>query len=153
MIGRYLTFYNERRPRHGNINGTGSITNNLSPPVQPMEFISDFHWINVEGHDDKPRITDNTRFCDNWVLSSARSMSVVRRLEPVKDIEGRVLPLRPFSSDMLQTTGRFFCHPVIDRNNLEQNHRVDLVLVYDPQRVLQEMLQTDEMHETKSVEL
>ncbi|MCB2211774.1 OmpA family protein [bacterium] len=104
------------------------------------EYRTEFHWLYVEGHADTMQITDNNRFRDNWELSSARATSVVRRIDPSTEIAGRALPPHPLRPDMFQATGRSFYHPVVEWNNLEENRRVEFVLVYDPKKVLKEML-------------
>ena len=86
------------------------------------EIPSEINWIlRVDGHTDKIQVGSNSAFADNWELSQARALSVVKYLI---DIEG-------IPADRLAATGFGEFQPIALGDSpeaLAQNRRIELKL-------------------------
>ena len=86
------------------------------------EIPTDLPWIiRVDGHTDNQPLSGQGEFKDNWQLSQARALSVVRYMQGVLG----------FPPDRLAATGFGEFHPVAPGDSLEaraQNRRIELKL-------------------------
>lgn len=92
-----------------------------------------FERVQIEGHTDDQALGPRSPFPSNWELSSARATSVVRFLEGQS----------PKEAGLLSATGYSQFHPVdVSESDAARarNRRVELVVVYSPQSILDEVL-------------
>ncbi len=85
-----------------------------------QEIPSEINWIlRVDGHTDKSRLAGNGLFADNWELSQARALSVVRYLVDFESIPSNRLAATGFGEFQPIDTGD-------DRAALARNRRIEL---------------------------
>jgi chemotaxis protein MotB len=78
----------------------------------------------VKGHTDDVPVIFNERYRDNWDLSTARAVSVIRELSEEKG----------FSPDQLSAIGYADSRPLVDNKtsgNREKNRRIEIEIEYD----------------------